>query len=158
MVLFQDMLIDTPYPLLEIEDRGVYKDPLTSECTYCRREKWGRKHCTRDIVVIRRWHERSVWSPELEGTDNGGWFEWRCPEHSYRSQSSPYAANAPAHLQPAQSERCEKITLGSRCPVRTGERFDDQWLCSEHSASVVARLRVEERMRELEDGIIGPAE
>lgn len=46
MVLFKDMLIDTPYPILEIEDRGDDKDPLTSECTYCRREEWGQKHST----------------------------------------------------------------------------------------------------------------
>lgn len=153
MVLFKDMLIDMPYPILDIEDRGDDKDPLTSECTYCRREEWGQKHSTQDIIVVRRWREHSIWAPHLDGPDNGGWFEWRCPQHPYRWESSPYAANAPEHLRPAPSARCEHVSLGSRCRTRTGESFDGQWLCSEHSVSVVARLRIEERMRELDEAM-----
>lgn len=67
MILFKDMLIDTPYPILDIEDRGDDKDPLTSECTCCRREEWGRNHSTQDIVVVRRWRERSIWAPTSTG-------------------------------------------------------------------------------------------
>lgn len=150
MVTFKGMKIDTPYPILDIEDRGADKDPLTSECTYCRRTEWGVKHSTADIVVVRRWREHSVWAPEADGIDSGGWYEWRCLDHPFRGNSSPYAENAPEHLRPERRERCEHMSLGTRCQTTTGERYEARWLCSEHAASVVARLRIEERMNEIE--------
>lgn len=155
MIRFKEMLIDTPYPLLEIEDRGDKKDPLTSECTYCRRSEWGNRHDSRDVVVVRRWRERSVWLPELEGPDSGGWFEWRCPNHPFHWNSSPYAENAPDHLRPKQRERCADVSLSRRCSVMTGERYDNRWLCSEHAKSIIARLRVEDRLREIDEELGG---
>lgn len=153
MVEFKDMLIDTPYALLEIEDRGDREDPTTSECTYCRRSGEVRRYDSRDVVVVRRWREHSVWAPELNGPDNGGWFEWRCPGHPFHWNSSPYAENAPTHLRPTRSERCEDVTLKHRCTTRTGQRYEGRWLCEEHSQSVRARLRLEERLREIDEGL-----
>lgn len=152
MVLFRDMLIDTPYRLIDIEDRGNDDDPRTRECTYCRRTRgWGHPHLVNDIVVVRRWREHSYWDPESGQLGGGGWYSWRCPEHPFNGNSSPYAANAPAHLVPEHRERCEEMQLRMRCTSMTSERFDGRWLCPEHSASVVARLRVEDRLREMEE-------
>lgn len=155
MVRFKEMLIDTPYPLLEIEDRGYKEDPSTTECTYCRRLDDGIRYDSRDVVVIRRWRERSIWAPEEDGIASGGWFEWRCPNHPFHWESSPYAQDAPKHLQPERNERCEQRELGDRCTVRTSERYEGRWLCAEHSRGVVVRLRTEERLRAMDEEIGG---
>lgn len=151
MVRFKNMLIDTPTPLSNIEDRGEHKDPLTSECTYCRRTEWGQERDIRDVVVVRRWREKSVWAPELDGIASGGYFEWRCAKHPFNGNSSTYIENAPPHLVPERRERCEHVTLKSRCTVETGAHYEGSWLCSEHAVSVKERLRVEERMQEIAD-------
>lgn len=153
MVRFKEMLIDTPYPVLDIEDRGPKKDPSTSECTYCRQQGLYVRYDARDIVVVRRWKRRSVWIPDMEGPGAGGRFEWRCPDHPFDYSSSPYASEAPEHLRPTPNERCQEVTLGSRCRNRTAERYEGRWLCVEHSKGIVERLRVEERLQELNDAI-----
>ncbi|OJU42398.1 MAG: hypothetical protein BGN97_07750 [Microbacterium sp. 69-10] len=153
MVLFKDMMIDTAYPLTVIEDRGDDRDPLTSECTYCRRaDGWGVRHPIADVTVVRRWTVRSYWDPKSNQLGGGGRYEWRCTEHPYNGDSSTHAADAPQHLIPERRERCEEITLKTLCTKMTSERYEGRWLCSEHAASVVERLRIEERLRAITEG------
>lgn len=158
MVLFRDMLIDTPYPLLGIEDRRIWSEPETSQCSYCRAQGNFTPYDSRDVVVVRRWKRRSVWQPELDGPDTGGRYEWRCQRHPFDYSSSPYAGNAPDHLRPPANERCENVTLSARCSNRTGEQYEGRWLCAEHSTEVVERLRVEERLREIDEQLSGDAD
>lgn len=151
MIRFNDMLIDTPYPLADIEDRR--RGQVASACTYCGKQAGDPVYDVRDIVVVRRWKRRSVFVPDAGPADGGGRFEWRCPNHPFDFSSSPYAEDAPAHLRPPETHRCDEVTLGRRCSDRTGRRYEGRWLCGEHAEAIVRRLQVEERLREIDDEI-----
>lgn len=151
MVRFNELLIDTPYALADIEDRRASED--TSMCTYCGVRTGDPTYDVRDVVVVRRWKRNSAFLPDAAPAGGGGRFEWRCPNHPFEYSSSPHAENAPLHLRPSKTMRCEEMTLGRRCESRTGQRYDRRWLCEEHAEGIVRRLQVEERLRELDESI-----
>lgn len=146
---YHDMLIDTEYPLTDIETRTRHVGHEDeNQCTYCLSngdETW---YPIAEIFVVRAWHRSSVYRPELTETEVGGHWEWRCRNHPRRN-SSPWASLAPAHLRPPVHHRCEGKDLGRRCPDEAEGRYADQWLCLDHARPHVARLALEERLADI---------
>ncbi|WP_424448559.1 hypothetical protein [Microbacterium arborescens] len=52
MVLYQSMLVETPYRLVDVEDRDLKPGhELENQCTYCGTQEGDRWHAIGDITV-----------------------------------------------------------------------------------------------------------
>jgi hypothetical protein len=142
MVLYRDMLVETGYPLADVEDRDLKPGhEHENECTYCVPGTW---HPIADIVVYRVWTSTSVYTPDSPGKcSQGGTWQWRCREHEKRSWA-PHSHQAPAELLPEFRGQCEE-----RLPLQKTlcgknedtQLFDEGWYCSEHSRTYELRRR-----------------
>lgn len=146
-VRYQDMLIETPYPLANVADRRVRSGNEDSgHCTYCGVQNGDEWHPIAELTVYRIWTADSVYRPDAVGVhEQGGKWQWRCSEHPKRSWS-PWSHLAPEELQPPERNPCEEVDRLSKRKCGTTEgarRFEEGWYCPEHS------LQHELRDREL---------
>jgi hypothetical protein len=145
---YEDMLIDTPYTLAEIENRDLKPGhPHENQCTFCLKLDNTAWYAVEDIEVVRIWKINSVYTPEKGGANSGGWYSWRCPSHNYDGKPSLYAENAPEHLRPKHTDRCQALVLGRACGESAVGQYDGKWLCEDHARPIVLRLRAEELLR-----------
>lgn len=98
-MLYRDILVETPYPLTEVEDRGEYQGrPLQIQCTYCGTQSLDPWYPIDQITVYRVWTSISTYSPEVqEKYAQGGTWQWRCPKHPKRAWA-PHSHEAPDEL------------------------------------------------------------
>jgi hypothetical protein len=142
---YVDMLIDTAYNLSDIEDRTLKPGhPSENRCTFCVRQRNYSWYPIEDVRVVRTWRKKSIYQPELPGADGGGWYSWRCPDHAYDGKPSSYAEEAPEHLRPKYTHRCQARILSSGCGEPAVGFLDDRWMCSDHARPILLRLRQEE--------------
>ena len=154
-MLYENMLIDTPYKLTEVEDHVGKPGHLgQSQCTYCLSIRNGAWYSYDDIHVVRSWKVSSRYTPEKRGVDSGGWYSWRCPDHPLRG-SSPNGHLAPDHLRPTYTQRCDARELGTRCEEVAEGNYDAEWLCERHARPIILRLRADELLND-EDEMDGP--
>jgi hypothetical protein len=136
MTRFNDMLVETGYRLIDVEDRVVkLGHPRENQCTYCGVQDGDRWHPVEDITVYRVWTADSLYRPDnTELFTTGGTWQWRCPAHPKRAWA-PHSHEAPDELLPPEKHSCEEIIPLSR--TRCGEtdgtrRFVEGWYCGDH--------------------------
>jgi len=157
VIRYEDMLIDTPYKLSEVENRPPKPGhPYENRCSYCVGQKNYTWYPIEDIVVVRRWTASSVYWPDRGGEESGGWYSWRCPNHPFNGKPSPWAENAPEHLRPKITQRCRRVELGKACGELAVGSFDGVWLCEWHARPIILREREEELLRGDDTEVIDP--
>jgi hypothetical protein len=144
LMLSKDMLVETPVPEAELEDR--WRKPGhdgENQCSLCGVGEDGPWYDVRDIMVIRHWTTDS----RLDEVGNGGHYMWYCPDHLSRRRGEWRTSGlAPAHLQPEVVYHCkQRAELGRACGEVAEELVEGTWMCARHAS--VERLNI--RMREL---------
>lgn len=137
MVLYKDMLVETPYRLTEVEDRVRKPDHEDlNQCTYCGVQEGDTWHPVAEITVYRVWTSDAVYRPEAPGVhEQGGAWQWRCSDHP-KGSWAPHSHEAPPLLIPPERHPCEEIDGLSmrKCGVADGaRRFEEGWFCPAHS-------------------------
>jgi len=146
MVRYEDMLVETPYALANVEDRRVWPEHENeNQCTYCGVKDGDPWYSVAEITVYRIWTADSLYRPEAERLEQGGQWQWRCGSHPKRVWA-PHSHRAPTHLLPEEEHPCEEVDLltKERCRRKAGTRkFVEGWFCGEHSGSyeLLARQR-----------------
>ncbi|OIU87849.1 hypothetical protein [Microbacterium sp. AR7-10] len=157
MIRYEDMLIDTPYKLSEVENRTLKPGhPTENRCSYCKGQGNLTWYPVEDITVIRRWTASSVYWPDRGAQDSGGWYSWRCPNHPFDGRPSPWLDQAPLHLRPKYTHRCRQVELGKACGEIAIGQWDNSWLCERHARPIILRERLEALLRDDVDTVDDP--
>nr|WP_314842131.1 hypothetical protein [uncultured Microbacterium sp.] len=84
---YQDMLVETPYPLAQVVDRRVRPgNEDRGHCTYCGVQDGDVWHPIHELTVYRIWTADSVYRPDaIPVHEQGGSWQWRCADHPKRS-------------------------------------------------------------------------
>ncbi len=146
MVKYEDMLVETPYRLVDVEDRRLTPGHESEkQCTYCGVQDGDPWYPIAEVTVYRIWTTDSVYRPEAERFERGGQWQWRCEAHPKRSWA-PRSHEAPAVLLPPEEHPCEEVDrlTKRKCAVKAGTRkLVEGWFCGDHSGpyELLARQR-----------------
>ncbi|MCU1414764.1 MAG: hypothetical protein JWN80_2104 [Microbacteriaceae bacterium] len=145
-----DMKVETPLPLTELENRREYEgyDPSMSQCSNCGTGPLDDWYPVGDVVVIRHWLRSSVDVP------GGGHYRWYCPEHAEKWGGTWYPNShlAPADLLPEIVHPCAHVAgANTKCDQTAVEPFDGVWLCGQHAEVEHMNRRIAELMGVDED-------
>lgn len=137
---YRDMLVETPVPLADIEDRSLkpgHEDQ--NMCTYCgvQADMW---RLIADITVIRIWTSASKWNPDNENEwEQGGKWNWYCRDHlasKLRNGWAPNSHRAPPHLLPEITQPCVRVgPLKRKCEEPAVDHFEQGWMCEHHAVA-----------------------